>query len=133
MIQVLHYDVFSVVFAFHPTLVLPAFSVQRCYQAALIVQSFPDNQMPAPLLRYRGQKQGYRILSIETAAPDVNLQRLRPVMWRAILWDYGQEGIAMKFYLSSFKLGNSPEDLVSMLAPDNKIGYVPSACDYTKK
>lgn len=37
----------------------------------------------------------------------------------------------MKFYLSSFKLGNNPRQLVTMMAPANKIGYVPNACDYT--
>ena len=37
----------------------------------------------------------------------------------------------MKFYLSSFKLGNNSRQLVTMMAPAKKIGYVPNACDYT--
>jgi dipeptidase E len=37
----------------------------------------------------------------------------------------------MKFYLSSFKLGNNPKELVRMMAPGTEIGYVPNACDYS--
>lgn len=37
----------------------------------------------------------------------------------------------MKFYLSSFKLGNDPEDLVKLMPDDNKkIGYIPNALDF---
>ena len=37
----------------------------------------------------------------------------------------------MKFYLSSFKLGNNSKDLVGMTTHNKKIGYIPNACDYT--
>jgi len=37
----------------------------------------------------------------------------------------------MKFYLSSFKLGTHSKELVRMMEPAKKIGYVPNACDYT--
>jgi len=37
----------------------------------------------------------------------------------------------MKFYLSSFKLGNNPKELVRMIVPPKRIGYVPNAGDYT--
>ncbi|MFC2038763.1 Type 1 glutamine amidotransferase-like domain-containing protein [Chloroflexota bacterium] len=37
----------------------------------------------------------------------------------------------MKFYLSSYKLGNHAEELVRMMEPEKKIGYVPNALDYT--
>ncbi len=37
----------------------------------------------------------------------------------------------MKFYLSSFKLGTHSKELVRMVEPAKKIGYVPNACDYT--
>ena len=37
----------------------------------------------------------------------------------------------MKFYLSSFKLGTHSKELVRIMEPAKKIGYVPNACDYT--
>jgi dipeptidase E len=37
----------------------------------------------------------------------------------------------MKFYLSSFKLGNNSKDLVRMMTHNQKIGYIPNAGDYT--
>jgi len=37
----------------------------------------------------------------------------------------------MKFYLSSFKLGTRSKDLVRLMEPSKKIGYVPNAGDYT--
>jgi dipeptidase E len=37
----------------------------------------------------------------------------------------------MKFYLSSFKLGNEPKELVRMMMPNKKIGFIPNASDYT--
>jgi dipeptidase E len=37
----------------------------------------------------------------------------------------------MKFYLSSFKLGNKPMELVRLMIPNKKIGFIPNACDYT--
>ncbi|HTY82468.1 MAG TPA: Type 1 glutamine amidotransferase-like domain-containing protein [Dehalococcoidales bacterium] len=37
----------------------------------------------------------------------------------------------MKFYLSSFKLGNNPKELARMMAPGKEIGYIPNACDYS--
>jgi dipeptidase E len=37
----------------------------------------------------------------------------------------------MKFYLSSFKLGDNPKELVRMIVPPKGIGYVPNAGDYT--
>ena len=37
----------------------------------------------------------------------------------------------MKFYLSSYKLGNETERL-KMLIPHNKIGYIPNALDFSK-
>jgi len=40
-------------------------------------------------------------------------------------------GTDMKFYLSSFKLGNNPKELVRMMTPYKKIRFIPNACDYT--
>ena len=37
----------------------------------------------------------------------------------------------MKFYLSSFKVGNNSKEFVRMMTHDKNIGYVPNACDYT--
>lgn len=37
----------------------------------------------------------------------------------------------MKFYLSSFKLGNKPEELKRLISVNNQFGYIPNACDYT--
>ncbi len=37
----------------------------------------------------------------------------------------------MKFYLSSYKLGNKPEELVKLFGKNKKIGYIPNACDFT--
>jgi dipeptidase E len=40
--------------------------------------------------------------------------------------------INMKFYLSSFKLGNNPAELVRLMGNNKKIAYIPNATDYTK-
>ncbi|MBN2142323.1 Type 1 glutamine amidotransferase-like domain-containing protein [Candidatus Woesearchaeota archaeon] len=37
----------------------------------------------------------------------------------------------MKFYLSSYKIGNKGPDLVRLLGKNKHIGYIPNACDYT--
>lgn len=37
----------------------------------------------------------------------------------------------MKFYLSSFKLGDKGNDLARMLDHNKNIAYIPNACDYT--
>jgi len=37
----------------------------------------------------------------------------------------------MKFYLSSFKLGNKAKELARLMPKNKKIGYIPNACDYT--
>ena len=37
----------------------------------------------------------------------------------------------MKFYLSSFKLGDKGSNLANMLSHNKKIAYIPNACDYT--
>jgi len=37
----------------------------------------------------------------------------------------------MKFYLSSFKLGNKPDELVRLMPDNKRIGYIPNAADYT--
>ena len=37
----------------------------------------------------------------------------------------------MKFYLSSFKLGDKGADLARMLSHNKNIAYIPNACDYT--
>lgn len=37
----------------------------------------------------------------------------------------------MKFYLSSFKLGNKAKELVRLMYRNKKIGYIPNAGDYT--
>jgi len=37
----------------------------------------------------------------------------------------------MKFYLSSFKLGNKSKELIRLMSDNKKIGYIPNACDYT--
>ena len=37
----------------------------------------------------------------------------------------------MKFYLSSFKLGNDSKELVRMMIPNKKMGFIPNAGDYT--
>ena len=37
----------------------------------------------------------------------------------------------MKFYLSSFKLGNKSKELVRLMGDNKKIGYIPNAGDYT--
>lgn len=38
----------------------------------------------------------------------------------------------MKFYLSSFKLGDKSAELVRLISKNKKIAYIPNACDYTK-
>jgi dipeptidase E len=38
----------------------------------------------------------------------------------------------MKFYLSSFEIGNYGNDLVRLLGQNKKIAYIPNAGDYTK-
>jgi len=38
----------------------------------------------------------------------------------------------MKFYLSSFRLGDKAEELAKLMAANKRIGYIPNACDYTK-
>jgi dipeptidase E len=40
-------------------------------------------------------------------------------------------GINMKFYLSSFKLGNNPKDLVRMMSSNKRIACIPNALDFT--
>ena len=37
----------------------------------------------------------------------------------------------MKFYLSSFRLGDKPNELVRLMPDNKKIAYIPNACDYT--
>jgi len=37
----------------------------------------------------------------------------------------------MKFYLSSFKLGDKPSELSRLMGKKRKIAYIPNACDYT--
>ncbi len=37
----------------------------------------------------------------------------------------------MKFYLSSFKLGNLSDELIKLMPDNKKIGYIPNAGDYT--
>ena len=37
----------------------------------------------------------------------------------------------MKFYLSSFELGDKPSELVRLMLKNKKIAYIPNACDYT--
>ncbi len=37
----------------------------------------------------------------------------------------------MKFYLSSFKLGNKSKELIRLMLDNKKIGYIINACDYT--
>lgn len=39
--------------------------------------------------------------------------------------------ITMKFYLSSFGLGNKSSELVRLMSKNKKIEYIPNACDYT--
>jgi dipeptidase E len=38
----------------------------------------------------------------------------------------------MKFYLSSFKLGDKANELARLVRGNRRIGYIPNACDYTK-
>jgi dipeptidase E len=38
----------------------------------------------------------------------------------------------MKFYLSSFKLGNKADELIRLMPDNKRVGYIPNACDYTK-
>ncbi len=38
----------------------------------------------------------------------------------------------MKFYLSSYKIGNHPEKLLALFSDNKKIGYIPNARDFTK-
>ncbi|KHO48196.1 MAG: hypothetical protein QT00_C0001G0210 [archaeon GW2011_AR5] len=38
----------------------------------------------------------------------------------------------MKFYLSSYKLGNKSQQLARLMPNNKRIGYIPNACDYTK-
>lgn len=37
----------------------------------------------------------------------------------------------MKFYLSSFTLGDKSNDLIRLMPENKKIAYIPNACDYT--
>lgn len=37
----------------------------------------------------------------------------------------------MKFYLSSYKLGNEPEKLLALFSDNKKVGYIPNALDFT--
>ncbi len=37
----------------------------------------------------------------------------------------------MKFYLSSFNLGDKASELVRLMGKNKKLGYVPNACDFT--
>lgn len=37
----------------------------------------------------------------------------------------------MKFYLSSYKLGNKTNDLVRLMSHNKKIAYIPNACDFS--
>lgn len=37
----------------------------------------------------------------------------------------------MRFYLSSFKLGDRPDELVRLMSNNKNIAYIPNACDYT--
>ena len=39
----------------------------------------------------------------------------------------------MKFYLSSFRLGNQSAELVRFMAKNKRIAYIPNACDYTNR
>jgi dipeptidase E len=38
----------------------------------------------------------------------------------------------MKFYLSSYKIGDQPEKLMALFSNNKKIGYIPNALDFTK-
>jgi dipeptidase E len=38
----------------------------------------------------------------------------------------------MKFYLSSYKLGDHPEKLLVLFSENKRVGYVPNALDFTK-
>ncbi len=38
----------------------------------------------------------------------------------------------MKFYLSSFKLGDKSAELVRLMGENKEIAYIPNACDYTE-
>ncbi len=37
----------------------------------------------------------------------------------------------MKFYLSSFRLGNKSKELVGLMPDNKKIAYIPNACDFS--
>lgn len=37
----------------------------------------------------------------------------------------------MKFYLSSYKIGNQPEKLSALFSDNKKVGYIPNALDFT--
>ncbi len=37
----------------------------------------------------------------------------------------------MKFYLSSYKIGNHPESLLALFSDNKRIGYIPNALDFT--
>lgn len=37
----------------------------------------------------------------------------------------------MKFYLSSYKIGNQPEKLLALFSGNKKVGYIPNALDFT--
>ena len=36
----------------------------------------------------------------------------------------------MKFYLSSYKLGDKPEQFATLFSGNKKVGYIPNALDY---
>jgi len=38
----------------------------------------------------------------------------------------------MKFYLSSYKLGDHPEKLLALFSENKRVGYIPNALDFTK-
>ncbi len=37
----------------------------------------------------------------------------------------------MKFYLSSYKIGNQPDKLLALFSDNKKVGYIPNALDFT--
>lgn len=38
----------------------------------------------------------------------------------------------MKFYLSSYKIGNQPERLLALFSDNKKVGYIPNALDFSQ-
>ena len=39
----------------------------------------------------------------------------------------------MKYYLSSYKLGNKPEQLKELFFAGKKVGFIPNACDHVRE